>query len=50
MQQLEQTNTYLPYLPCLQDSNVAMPEIEHINWPFSQYELGVIVLRACPSA
>ena len=51
MQQLEQMNTYLPYLPCLnKDSDVAMPETECMNRYFSQYELGVIVLRVCPSA
>ena len=43
-------NTYLPYLPWLKDSDVATPETEHMNWPFSQYELGVIVIRICPSA
>ena len=49
MQQLEQMNTYLPYLPCLKDGDVATPKAEHINRPFSQYKLGMIVLRACPS-
>jgi len=43
-------NTYLPYLPCLKDSNVTTPKTECMNWPFSQYALDVIVLRACPSA
>jgi len=50
MQRLDQMNTYLPYLPCLKDSDVTPPETEHMNWPFSQYELGVIVIRACSSA
>ena len=39
MQQLDHMNTYLPYLPCLKDSDVATPKIEYMNWPFSQYEL-----------
>ena len=50
MQQLEQINGYLSYLPCLKYSNVATPETEWMNRPFSQYKLGVIVLRACPIA
>ena len=41
---------YIPYLPCLKDSDVATPKTEHMDRPFSQYELGVIVLRECPSA
>ena len=32
------------------DNDVAMPENEQMNRPFSKYELGVIVLRACPRA
>ena len=42
-------NTYLPYLPYLKNSDIATPETERMNRPFSQYELGVIVLRACSS-
>ena len=38
------------YLRCLKDSDVATPETKRMNRPFSQYELGGIVLRACPSA
>ena len=52
MQRLEQMNIYLPYLPCLKDSDIATPETDRMDQPFSQYEseLGVIVLSTCPSA
>lgn len=46
---LEQLNNQLPFLPCLKDSDVATSETVRMNKKFTEHELGVIILRACPA-